>query len=183
METSRTSSRSDLSSASRYQSACVSTAITHGASEPLTQGIRLLLALGLLAGLFGCGPSPSGDPSSSESSAGASNSSGSQNSPAASSAPIAGTAGITPPPIASAAPAPPEKPLIVPTWMAVALKDPDVQVRLQALDTWVRQGRTGSVDPLMLALTDSDDRVRARALALIEQDWVAGRAVQPKTTP
>lgn len=68
----------------------------------------------------------------------------------------------------------------MPSWMARELAHPDVQVRLQALDTWVRQGRTGSVDPLMLALTDSDDRVRARALELIEEDWVVA---QSKTVP
>jgi HEAT repeat protein len=56
--------------------------------------------------------------------------------------------------------------------MAKELDSPDVQVRLQALDRWVQQEHTGSVDPLMLALTDPDERVQARALALIEEDWV-----------
>jgi hypothetical protein len=35
----------------------------------------------------------------------------------------------------------------------------------------VQQDRTGSVDPLMLALNDPNERVRTRALQLIEQDW------------
>jgi hypothetical protein len=66
----------------------------------------------------------------------------------------------------------------VPDWIATALKSPDVHVRLHALDRWVHQGRTGSVDPLMQALNDRDERVQARALALIEQDWVRAQAAE-----
>jgi HEAT repeat protein len=65
---------------------------------------------------------------------------------------------------------------VVPDWIATALNSPDAQVRLQALDRWVQQGRKGSVDPLMLALNDSDERVRTRALQLIEQDWERAQA-------
>jgi hypothetical protein len=71
---------------------------------------------------------------------------------------------------------PPEQKLVVPEWIAAALKSPDVQVRLLALDRWVQQGQTGAVDPLMVALNDPDERVRTRALQLIEQDWVRGQA-------
>jgi hypothetical protein len=60
--------------------------------------------------------------------------------------------------------------------MAKELGSPDVQVRLQALDRWVQQGQSGSVDPLMLALTDPDERVQARALALIVEDWARTQA-------
>lgn len=70
----------------------------------------------------------------------------------------------------------PAAPLVVPAWMATALASPDVAVRLQALERWVQQGQTGSVDPLMLALTDPDNRVQARALALIEEDWARAHA-------
>lgn len=66
----------------------------------------------------------------------------------------------------------------MPDWIATALTSPDVQVRLQALDRWVQQGQTGSVDPLMLALSDPDERVQARALAFIEQDWVRAQAAE-----
>jgi hypothetical protein len=65
------------------------------------------------------------------------------------------------------------QPLVVPEWMANELGSPDVHIRLRALESWVAQGRTGSVDPLIFALNDQDERVRALALALIEQDWVA----------
>ena len=35
-----------------------------------------------------------------------------------------------------------------------------------------QQAQTGAVDPLILALEDEDERVQARALELIEQDWM-----------
>jgi hypothetical protein len=61
----------------------------------------------------------------------------------------------------------------VPDWMERALTHPDAHVRLQALDTWMEQGRQSGVTPLLSALTDPDERVRDRALALIEEDWAA----------
>jgi hypothetical protein len=69
--------------------------------------------------------------------------------------------------------------LVVPAWISTELASPDVRVRLTALDRWAQHAPTGSVDPLILALDDEDEQVRARALTLIEQDWareqVAGR--------
>jgi HEAT repeat protein len=70
-------------------------------------------------------------------------------------------------------PGAPPSPLVVPDCIATALRSPDVQVRLRALDAWVQEGRAGSVDALMLALNDPDERVRTWALQLIEQDWLA----------
>lgn len=61
--------------------------------------------------------------------------------------------------------------LVVPPWMATALENPDVRVRLRALDAWSQSAPTGSVDPLIVALDDDDERVRERALTLIEEDW------------
>jgi hypothetical protein len=55
--------------------------------------------------------------------------------------------------------------------MAQALASPDVRVRLQVLDRWAQHTPTGSVDLLIFALDDEDEQVRAKALALIEQDW------------
>lgn len=72
----------------------------------------------------------------------------------------------------------PDEPLVVPAWMAKQLDSPDVYVRLQALDRWAQQGQPGSVDPLMLALTDPDKRVQARALTLIEEDWSRSQATE-----
>ena len=61
--------------------------------------------------------------------------------------------------------------LIVPAWMAKELDSPDVGTRIRALETWVQSAPPGAVDPLILAYEDKDERVRARAMELIEQNW------------
>ncbi len=61
--------------------------------------------------------------------------------------------------------------LVVPAWMAKELDSPDVGTRLRALETWAQSAPPGAVDPLILAFEDKDERVRARAMELIEQDW------------
>jgi hypothetical protein len=61
--------------------------------------------------------------------------------------------------------------LVVPAWMAKELDSPDAGVRIRALETWVQSAPPGSIDPLILAYEDKDERVRARAMELIEQDW------------
>jgi hypothetical protein len=61
--------------------------------------------------------------------------------------------------------------LIVPEWMAQKLNSSKVRVRLQALETWAQSAPPGAVDPLILAFEDKDERVRARAQQLLEQDW------------
>ena len=63
---------------------------------------------------------------------------------------------------------------LVPTWMAKELDSPDVATRLRALDVWAQSAPPGSVDPLILASEDKDERVRARAMELIEQDQARG---------
>jgi len=55
--------------------------------------------------------------------------------------------------------------------MAQKLNSPKVRVRLQALETWAQSAPPGSIDPFILAFEDKDERVRARAQQLIEQDW------------
>lgn len=60
--------------------------------------------------------------------------------------------------------------LIVPAWIAKELSSPDVGTRLHALDLWAQLAPPGSVDPLILASEDKDERVRSRAMELIEQD-------------
>jgi hypothetical protein len=99
----------------------------------------------LMSILCGCGPSPSGEPGA-----------------APGIAQPAGQGGVASSP-----------PLVVPDWIATALQSPDGEVRLRALNAWVQQGRTGSVDLVMLAFNDSDKRVRTWALQLIEKDWQA----------
>jgi hypothetical protein len=58
----------------------------------------------------------------------------------------------------------------VPDWMQSALKHPDPEVRLKALEKWIEQNQVG-VGPALLAMNDPDDRIRAKALQLIERDW------------
>ena len=60
--------------------------------------------------------------------------------------------------------------LVVPAWIAKELDSPDVNIRLRALETWAQSAPPGSVDPLILASEDKDERVRSRAMELIEQD-------------
>jgi hypothetical protein len=55
--------------------------------------------------------------------------------------------------------------------MAKELDSPDVATRIRALEMWAQSAPPGSVDPLILAYEDKDERVRARAMELIEQDW------------
>lgn len=61
--------------------------------------------------------------------------------------------------------------LVVPESMAQKLNSPSVLVRLRALEAWAREAPPGAVDPFILAFEDKDERVRARAQQLIEQDW------------
>jgi hypothetical protein len=62
-------------------------------------------------------------------------------------------------------------PLAVPAWMAKDLASSEINVKLQALDRWAQAAPVGSVDPLVQALEDEDDRVQDKALALLEEDW------------
>ncbi len=159
--------------------------------RPLSLCIHLLylrpawfLGLILLSGLSGCGPAASdhatslepraslGTPSKSQSVSQHSHSLVSRNyqsPPSASYAPLAAETGAS----HSTAPAAQEEPeqLVLPTWIAQALKAPEVSVRLQALDMWASQGAEASLDPLVVALDDENDDVRAKAMAIIEQHW------------
>jgi len=143
-----------------------------------------LLGLMFLVGLSGCGPAPSDEAANVEPHArvgGLSESQTvSQNSPSIHRDPV--TSAASPSLLASGrSPAGPSQvrpaePFVVPAWIATALKSPDVHVRLHALDRWGQHASAGSVDPLILAMEGEDERVQARALALIEQDWVRAQA-------
>ena len=53
-------------------------------------------------------------------------------------------------------------------WFEEVRENPDVTVRLQALELWAEQPGDG-IDPLTYALVDEDEQVRARAEELWEQ--------------
>ena len=72
----------------------------------------------------------------------------------------------------SSEPLVPPDALAVPAWIAKDLASLDVDTRLRALETWALIAPVGSIDPLILAYgTHDDERVRTRAMELIQQDW------------
>ena len=166
---------------------------------PVCPCLALPMSLLLLAGMAGCGPAPSDhaptlDPRASQSEPLWSQ----KNQPPRTDllAPTTSSAKTSPAPLASgngngslpgegtapvgdsprAAPAPSTKPvnpmdaLEVPAWFAKDLASPDVDTRLRALDTWVLTAPGGSINPLILAFENDEERVRARAMELIVQD-------------
>lgn len=121
----------------------------------------LLLSGGLLSGLVGCGPGPSVESGASSATA---NGADARSSIAVASPPQPGGN-------ASASPTLSGRSLVVPETLAKKLASPDVSVRLQALDQWGKGVSAGSVDPLIMALEDVDERVQTRALELLVQEW------------
>ena len=165
----------------------------------LSLRLASLMSLMLLAGVSGCGPASSdksqnlGTRASVSGTPQADQSSPPRNgpvTPSASPLPLAsvdGTGSLSgrgivsggAPVASSKKPADPVDTLNVPAWIAKDLDSPDVGVRIRALETWVQSAPPGSIDPLILAYEDKDERVRARAMELIEQDRVrAANAVE-----
>ena len=161
---------------------------------PSRPNLALLLSLMLLAGLSGCGPASSDNPANpaSQTSVGASplskqsplpnSNSLAQVAQTANAQPLASRneSGISGKGVGDSPPTTPAssskatgilEPLVVPDWMTKDLESPDVGTRLRALDKWVQTAPPGADDPLILALENKDQRVRARAMELIEQNW------------
>jgi hypothetical protein len=151
---------------------------------PVCPCLALTMSLLLLAGLAGCGPASSENAPSARTDTVASAASSATERPA----PLAsdnGNGSVTEkgkvpvgdsskagPTTPSTKPTNPMDDLVVPSWIAKDLNSPDAGTRLQALETWVMFAPAGSVDPLIQAyVKNDDDRVRARAMELIEQDW------------
>lgn len=63
----------------------------------------------------------------------------------------------------------------IPESIAKDLDSPDARVRLRALDHWEKKESKAPLDPLFEALEDEDDAVRAKATAIIEQQWAIER--------
>lgn len=163
---------------------------------PSQSRLALLLGLMFLAGLAGCGQGSSNNVSSLESHGSVTESPMSKQGPSPGNNSFTSVTPTTnPAPIASgnktdivtgngtdpvryspravpipSNPADSPEPLIVPAWMAKELASSDVATRLHALDVWAQSSSPGEVDPLILAYEDKDERVRARAMELIEQD-------------
>ena len=166
--------------------------------RPSGRCLAILLSLMLFAGLAGCGPASSDNAPSLESRVSVVGPPLSKQVPSPGNNPLTPvTQAASPVPLASgneagaasgrgtvpggdsphAVPVPSSNPadsvdaLVVPAWMAKELDSPDVGTRLRALETWAQSAPPGAVDPLILAYEDKDERVRARAMELIEQDW------------
>ena len=166
---------------------------------PVCSCLALPMSLMLLAGLAGCGPASSdnaptlgpraslGEPPSSQknqsprtdpfaSAASTTTASpaplvsenGTGSLPGNGTAPVGDSPKTTP--ASSTKPVNPMHVLEVPAWFAKDLASPDVDTRLRALDTWLLTAPGGSIDPLILAFENDEERVRARAMELIVQD-------------
>jgi hypothetical protein len=148
---------------------------------PVSRAPKLIvpLALVLLAGLTGCGPAPSDNASRLISPVEANSTPGPRPSSETRSPQTALVGNPAPTAPARDHSSNPAAPLVVPDSLSDALASPDVRVRLRALDRWAAQNRENQeaeVDPLMVALEDDDERVRAKALALIERAGVQEQA-------
>ena len=58
----------------------------------------------------------------------------------------------------------------LPDWMQSALKDPNPEVRLKAVEKWIEQHQS-DVALAMLVINDPDERIRAKAMQVIERTW------------
>jgi len=63
----------------------------------------------------------------------------------------------------------------IPKAIAKGLDSPLVLDRLQALDHWEKKGSKAPLDPVFEALEDENEAVRAKATAIIEQQWATER--------
>jgi hypothetical protein len=150
--------------------------------------LAIFLSLILLPGLAGCGPASSDNAPNLESSASGDGpaargteqggkhfvpplASDNRTGSASGTGAVPGGADLHAVSVLSSEPGHPIDGLVVPEWMAQKLNSPKVRVRLQALETWAQSAPPGAVDPLILAFEDKDERVRARAQQLLEQDW------------
>lgn len=134
--------------------------------------MAVLLSLMFLAGLAGCGQAGSGNTTGLEARASTSGSagqgektllpSGQGDKPLAKSvgAPKLDTDGDK----NSSAPS-------IPDSIAKDFESPYARIRLQALDYWATQGTKAPLDPLLEALEDEDEDVRAKAAKIAEQHW------------
>jgi hypothetical protein len=122
----------------------------------------LLLSMSFFAGVLGCGPGASDDRPNHNSPIGVSEPAGLQKSPVAGNATTAATAkGI------------PKEPFSGSNHKAMPPDDVKAQERLKELNVWAKQGFAEEDAPLIRALNDPDERVRARAQELMVGDWSA----------
>lgn len=132
----------------------------------------LLLSMSVFAGAFGCGPGASDDRSNHNSPEGVSEPAGLQTGPVAGNAmtPAATKDTLAPPPGFSALP---KEQFAGSNHKAKTSDEWEAQERLKNLNILAKQGFVGGDAPLIQALNDPDERVRARAQELMVGDWSA----------
>jgi hypothetical protein len=137
--------------------------------------------MSFFAGVLGCGPGVSDDRSNNSSSVGVSEPAGLQASPVAGNVTNSATTKdtLSPPPGFSALP---KEQFGGSNHKAMPPDDVEAQERLKDLNIWATQGFAGGNAPLLRALNDPDERVRARAQELMEGDWSAAIAEKYRTS-
>jgi hypothetical protein len=130
----------------------------------------LLLSMTVFVGAFGCGPGTSDDRLNNNPPVGVSGPAGLQTSPVARNATNSVTtrSTLSPPPGFSSLPKEQFEGSDHKTMTPDELKAQD---RLNALNILAKQGFMGGDAPLIQALNDPDERVRARAQELMVEDW------------
>lgn len=63
--------------------------------------------------------------------------------------------------------------LTIPSTIAKDLDSPDARMRYRALDHWEAKDNKTPLDPVFEAMEDDDPAVRAKATAIVEQYWAA----------
>ncbi len=147
-----------------------------------SNSLSALLALTLLVAPIGCGPGPSEEASRTDRMTSTARVlSSAETVPLLGAEPVPHPSVVSPPPHASHEqslsdtrdqPLTLPEHLVLPDSIAKELESTDVSVRLHALDRWVQQGPEASLNPLVVALDDEDEAVRAKAMALIEQQAI-----------
>ena len=133
----------------------------------------VLLAVSFLGGIAGCGPTSPGDQPSHHSSIAPNAPSGVPTGSDTDEALTSQTQRVVPSPPIPAISVRPEKPIAGEDQKATKPVNQEAQERLKDLESWARQGFPGGNEPMIRALNDPDERVRARAQELVAGDWSA----------
>jgi hypothetical protein len=130
----------------------------------------LLLSMTVFAGAFGCGPGTSDDRLNNNPPVSVSGPAGLQASPVAGNATNSVTTRgtLSPPPGFSSLP---KEQFAGSDHKTMTPDELKAQERLKELNVWAKQGFAEDDAPLIQALNDPDERVRARAQELMVGDW------------
>jgi len=143
----------------------------------------VMLSVSFFAGVFGCGPGSPSDQANGDSSVAEKEMSGMRTGPIAGTTPTSQTPTTAFPLPTPDTPTRAEKPVAGADQVVMKPMNPEAPERLKDLETWAQQGFPGGNDPLVRALNDPDEGVRARAQELMEGNWstaIAARYSAPR---